>query len=349
MITGTRRALTHSNSAERKERRPPTPAAISTAGAGTGIEYQPSARARSAKVISPSPGEVVDAGRAPARDRRRQCRGDVVVMAELEGDAGVGEHRAQEGERWQRLHRPSHERKLCPYPHRPQRLLDQLRRPPAGDDRGAEDVGIRGSAAEDLHQQRLQLGLLRRVVEALAAAGWHLLGQRLRVVTVEAVGSDRGRVDQPRRPGRPNRLEHVAAPLEVDPAGFLVAAEDDEGEVNGDVGVGEEGVEGGSVEDVPLAIADLLPSLAGGVEGTAGHPEHAPDLLRSLESREQGLADLAGRPGYRNCQRHGFSLGVTASSRCRPQPARNALIKLGEPGDRLKGSGRLFHRPQLLR
>jgi hypothetical protein len=71
-------------------------------------------------------------------------------------------------------------------------LAQQELRLRAGDDARAQDVGVR----ELLVEHALELCLLRGVVEALAAAGADVLGQRLRVVGVEAVGGDARRVDE---------------------------------------------------------------------------------------------------------------------------------------------------------
>ena len=82
----------------------------------------------------------------------------------------------------------------------PHGRLDQRRRAGAGDDAGPEDVGLGVGAGDAVVEDALELGLVGRVVEALAAARRDVLGQRLRVVGVEAVGGDRRRVDEPLRP-----------------------------------------------------------------------------------------------------------------------------------------------------
>ena len=58
MITGSRKAATHWAWAGRKPSRPTISATASTASSGTGIEYQPSSRARSFTVSSPAPARL---------------------------------------------------------------------------------------------------------------------------------------------------------------------------------------------------------------------------------------------------------------------------------------------------
>ena len=91
-----RPASTQRASAGRNGSRATISAVASTARSGIGTEYQPSASARSENVMRVLGGEVVDAGRAAPDDRRAQRGGDVVVVDELERDAGVGQDRLED-------------------------------------------------------------------------------------------------------------------------------------------------------------------------------------------------------------------------------------------------------------
>jgi hypothetical protein len=183
-------------------------------------------------------------------------------------------------------------------------LPDQHRRPRPGDEAGAEDVGLDLAAGEHLVEHRLQLGLLRRVVEAVAAAGRDRLGERLRVARVEAVGGNRGGVDETAHAGRGRRFEGVARALEIDAAGRLATAEDREGEMDGDVDAVEQRRQRAAVEDVATPVGDLLPALGRRIERPPRHPPHLPHFLPSLQLGEQGQSDLPRRPGNRDFQSH---------------------------------------------
>ena len=76
--------------------------------------------------------------------------------------------------------------------------------------------------------------------------------------------------------GRHRCLEYVAGSGQVDPSAVLPRTHDDECEVDDDVGVGDQGIDGRAITDVALPVLDFGPSLIGRVEGSAGHPDDAP-------------------------------------------------------------------------
>ena len=129
----------------------------------------------------------------------------------------------------------------------------------------------------------------------LGAARGDVLGERLRVVLVEAVGGDGARVHESLRLRRDCRLEDVARALEVDLPALAGARDDDEREVHDDVGLGAQRFDGGAVEHVALPVLGLVPLVLLGVERTARHPEDARDVLLALERADERLADLACR------------------------------------------------------
>ena len=172
---------------------------------------------------------------------------------------GIGQHRAEERDL---VERPAGEPELAVDRQQADHRLDQGERSGAGDDAGAEHVGLGAGAGDRIVEDPLELGLVRRVVEALGAARRHVLGQRLRVVGVEPVGGDRRGVDEALRPGADRRLEDVAPALGVDPVRLVGVAEDDEREVDDDVGAGDERVDGVAVEDVAALVGDLVASRA---------------------------------------------------------------------------------------
>jgi hypothetical protein len=115
---------------------------------------------------------------------------------------------------------------------------------------------------------------------------------------VETVGGDRRGVDESlraRRGGR--RLEHRARALQVDAAGLLEPAHDDEREMDDDVRVGDQGVDGAAVQHVALPVLGLAQPERGGVERPARHPQHAADAARPVAGAQERAADVAGRPG----------------------------------------------------
>ena len=91
-------------------------------------------------------------GLAAADHRRAERRGDVVVVDELEGDAGIGEDRPQRRAPAQRpAQRP---RDLSAEGDAAGSGRAAVGRVRAGDDAGAEDVGVGVGARERLLQQR---------------------------------------------------------------------------------------------------------------------------------------------------------------------------------------------------
>src|SRR4051794_27356789 len=130
---------------------------------------------------------------------------------------------------------------------------------------------------------------------ALGAARRDVLAEQLRRIVVEAVGGDRGGVDESPSSGAGRRLEDVARAVQVDLAALAAAGDDDEGEVDDDLGARDQSLDRLAIEDVPPAVLDLLPAICGGIEGTPCHPDHPADPWRSLQRGEERLADLAGR------------------------------------------------------
>ena len=190
------------------------------------------------------------------------------------------------------------------------KVVQQQPRVRAGDDAGAEDVDADVSARGGLGQRALDLGLLARVVEGVGAARGDVLGERKRVLVVEAVGGDGRGVDEPARAaGGDGGLEDVARAAQVDLVRVAGRAHDDEGEVDDDVGLGHEVVDGGTVEHVALAVLRLRPAALVGVEVATGHAEDAIDRRLGLERGDEGLADLAGRSGDGDGEVPGCALG----------------------------------------
>ena len=185
--------------------------------------------------------------------------------------------------------------------------VDEHRRVRPGHDARAEDVGVRVAAGDRLAQDRLDLGLVRGVGEAVVAARGHLLGEQAVGVLGEAVRRDRRGVDEALRTRRDGGLEHVARALDVDVARVRRCLHDDEREVHDDVGAVDQPLDRRPVEHVAAAVLGALPAVLGGVERPPGHADDAPDLARGcfLERRDERLADLAGRAGHRDGQAAG--------------------------------------------
>ena len=152
-------------------------------------ERQPAQRAGEvAHGDRPVAGEVVDAGLALAAHGGGDGARDVVGVHELERRPRVGQH--------------GPDRQLA---HDRREALDQRQRVGPRDDARAEQVRLDRRALQRVAQRLLQLGLLRRVVVRVGPARGDVLGQRLRVVGVEAVGGDRRGVDEPRARRAPPR------------------------------------------------------------------------------------------------------------------------------------------------
>jgi hypothetical protein len=121
---------------------------------------------------------------------------------------------------------------------------------------------------------------------------------------VEAESGDRGGVDEPPGTGRSGRrLEHGARALQVDAAGLLEPAHDDEGQVDDDVGLGDERVDRPPVEHVALPVLGLAQPERGRIERPARHAEDAADATRAVAGAQERAADVAGRPGDRDRER----------------------------------------------
>ncbi len=179
-------------------------------------------------------GEVVDAGFAVAEHGGGERRGDVVLVDELEGDAGVGQDRAQLGHA---AERPAQRAGDAAAERQQRDQVEQQGRVGPGDDAGAEDVGVGLGAGERRGQLLLDRGLVGGVGVALGALRRLVLVDQRRQRAVEAVGGDRGGVDEPLGAGRGGGLEDVARAVEVDLAGLPPPGDDREGEVDDDVGI----------------------------------------------------------------------------------------------------------------
>ena len=155
----------------------------------------------------------------------------------------------------------------------------------------------------DLAQHRFALGLLLRVVVLVRPARRHCLGQRHRVVGVIAVCRNRRCVDQARRPGGCHRrLEDVSAAGQVDPAAVLARSHDQVRQMDDDVGVRNQCVDGTAVENVPLAVLGLCPAVGDRIERAPGHPDDPLDGRIALQRVDCGDAYLAGGSGHRDRQ-----------------------------------------------
>ena len=181
-------------------------------------------------------------------------------------------------------------------------------------------------------QHTLDLGLLVGVRVSLGAAGRHLLGERP-IVVVVAIGRDRRGVDEPRNAGGHGCIEHVARSLDVDVVALCRRLHHDEGEVYDDIGVRNQLVDSGPVQDVPLAVLGLAPAQFARIKRPPRHRQDAPDLGRDFQGTDERFSDLAGRtrdsngePGSRcdtrgRCRSHRRSAySGTGCSPAPPQP-----------------------------
>ena len=168
--------------------------AASTARSGTGTLYQPSASARSAIVSVPGAGQVVDARLAAAEDRRpHSALATSSWWTSWKGTPGSGITGLSAGMNSSaRSTGEASARELDVGD-----ALEQRQRVGPGHDARAKHVGVGRRPSSSSHS-RLQFGLLGRVVVAVGAARRRVLGQQLRVVSVEAVGGHRRGVDQAR-------------------------------------------------------------------------------------------------------------------------------------------------------
>src|SRR3954453_20411300 len=150
-------------------------------------------------------------------------------------------------------------------------------------------------------QECLELGLLLRVEQPLRRPRRPVLGHPYRVVRVEAVRRDGRRINEPLDAGCGSRAEDVEGALDVDGAGgLLVAADDQEGEVYDDVGAGEGLLQHRLVTDVAAAVLHLRPAMLARVERPAGDAHDLADAVVVLQERHQPEAEGAGRPGHGN-------------------------------------------------
>ena len=145
-------------------------------------------------------------------------------------------------------------------------------------------------ARERLAELPLDLGLVGGVGVARGAAHRLLLVDQRRHAAVEAVGGDRGRVDQPPGARGGGRLEDVARAGQVDLAALAAAGDDHEGEVDDDVGVLDQVVDRLAVEHVAAPVLGLLPTLPGRSKGRRAIP-----MTRST-SGERSSAEMNARP-----------------------------------------------------
>ena len=117
-----------------------------------------------------------------------------------------------------------------------------------------------------------------------------LLGERLRILAVKAVGRDRGGVDETLDAGRDGGLEHVARADEVHRRALPRAAHDDERQVHDDVGVPHQVRDGLAVEHVAAPVGDLLPAPLRGSNARRAMPSTRPT------SRERSSAATTAWP-----------------------------------------------------
>ena len=150
MTTGTRSALTHSSSAERNESRPGEPGGDADRGVGHRDRVPAERPGHVGEGDLALAGEVVDARGIPCpaiaasqrrRRRRRDGRAGRGRRCPAAPAAGTAATAASSIALSTKGRRP-------PILHLLQRLLDQHRRPPPGDDRRPEDVGLGAGAGE---------------------------------------------------------------------------------------------------------------------------------------------------------------------------------------------------------
>src|SRR5207302_1966262 len=97
-------------------------------------------------------------------------------------------------------------------------------------------------------------------------------------------------------------LEYVARAVDVDGARGLARLEHREREMDDDVGAPDGLANRFLVLHVALPVLGLAPALALRVERAPCHAHHALDSPRSLECRDDGDAEIAGRAGHRDGQ-----------------------------------------------
>ena len=93
--------------------------------------------------------------------------------------------------------------------------------------------------------------------------------------------------------GSDGGLEDNACSREVDPLTFRARTQDNECEMDDDIGVGDQCVNGVPVHDVALLIRRLCPSMQGRIEWPAGHPDdpfHGGVSFQGSHCRDSNLA-----------------------------------------------------------
>jgi hypothetical protein len=130
----------------------------------------------------------------------------------------------------------------------------------------------------------------------LGPAWRDVLGEQGRVVGVEAVGGDRGGIDETLRPGIPCGSERVQGASHVDLADGLCrrVAGDHEGEVNDDVRAGEALSQRDRVAHVPLPVFHLGPPMVARVKRTPRDADDPAHTLLRLQQRDKAKAEGAG-------------------------------------------------------
>ena len=107
------------------------------------------------------------------------------------------------------------------------------------------------------------------------------------------------------RSGGDGGFEDVAGACEIHPGALLARSHDDEGEVDDDVGVGDQGVDRIAVQDVALPVFGLGPAMLGRIEAPSCHPDDPLDLGVALQRVNRRDADVAGWTCNRHRQSHG--------------------------------------------
>ena len=107
-------------------------------------------------------------------------------------------------------------------------------------------------------------------------------------------------------------MEHVAGSGDIDPLALVSGAHDDEGQMNDDVGIGNQCVDGAAVQNVALPIRRLQPPPRCRVKRPARHAVNTLDCRFAFERRYGRGPDLAGRPRDGHSQCHGLHTTTVA-------------------------------------
>ncbi len=113
----------------------------------------------------------------------------------------------------------------------------------------------------------------------------------------------------------------------------VLAGDDHERQVDDDIGAVDERVDGRAIEHVTAVVLDLAPAECLRIERPAGHRDDPPDLLKAVERRDEGDADLTGRARDRNRELLGRAHAPEATPRgvesartlARQEPATRAI------------------------